>query len=116
MGASRLRFWGYGRGHALWDFARVCGAGEVLCAGGAQLHGDHLPTVLVPPDLDGLPPLPVVGSGWAPFDVNLEFLVFPRDAVPMGDLARGPYPRGGASGCCKLKGQLYLGTYSEHEV
>ena len=30
---------------------------------------------------------------------------------PMGDLNRGPYPRGGASGCGVFKGQLYSGTY-----
>ena len=35
----------------------------------------------------------------------------PRDALPMGDLTRGPYPRGGARGRGVFEEQLYSGTY-----
>ena len=85
------------------DFARVLGAGEVLCVGGAQLHGDHLTTVLVSPELDGAPDLLVLWRGWVPVDVDLEPLVVPRDAVPVLDLTCGPYPRGGARGVAYSK-------------
>ena len=79
-------------------------ASVVLCVGGAHLHGNHLPTVLVPPELDRLPPLLVVGGGWVPFDVELVSLVYPRDVVPMCDLARG---------LCELEGQLNSGPRLE---
>ena len=92
------------------DFARVLGAGEVLRVGGAQLHGDHLTTGLVSPELDGAPQLLVVGGGRVPLDVDLEPLVVPRDEVPVLDLPCGPYPLGGARGRGVLEGQLHPGV------
>ena len=83
----------------------------MLCVGGAQLHGNHLTTVSVLPEFDGSPHLLVVGGGWVPFDVDVEPLVVPHDAVPMLDMTRSPYPRGGARGRGVFKGQLHLGTY-----
>ena len=89
----------------------VLSISEVLCVGGAQLHGDHLPTFFVPPEFHGWRHLLVVGGGWVPLDVDLEPLVVPRDAVPMGDLTRGPYPSEGASSCGVFEGQMYSSTY-----
>ena len=90
------------------DFARVLGAGDVLCVGGAYLYGDHLrpfwsrqssmvrPTFLL---------LVVAGS-------HLTWmLLVPYAAVPMSDFTRGPYSRGGAPGRGVFEGQLYSGTY-----
>ena len=54
----------------------------------------------------------VVGGGRVPFDVDLESLVVPLDAVPMIDLSRGTYPRRGARGRGVFEGQLNSGIYS----
>ena len=102
---------GLGQGPCVVDLARVLGAGEVLCRGGAQLYGDHLTTVSVSPEFIGSPPLLVVEGRWVRLDVDLESRIVPHNAVPMGDLSLGPYPRGGARGRGLFEGQLYLGTY-----
>ena len=92
------------RGPCIVDFARVCAAGEVLCVGGAQLHGDHLLTVVAPAELNGLRLILVPGACWVPLDADVDSLVFFCEKVPMGNLARCPYPSCGACGCCKLEG------------
>ena len=79
-------------------------------SGGAQLHGDHLTTGLVSPELDGAPQFLVVGGGRVPLDVDLEPLVVPGDEVPVLDLPCGPYPLGGARGRGVLEGQLHPGV------
>ena len=107
LGAPLLRLW---QGPCVVDFARVLVASELLCVWGAQLYGDHLTNVLLPPEFDGSPHLLVIAAGWVPLDVDLESLVLPRDAVPIGDLTRGPYPCEGASVCGVLEGQLNSGT------
>ena len=63
-GCLAVPFLGLGQGQCVVDLTRVLGAGEVLCVEGAQLHGDHLMTVSVLPELDGLLHLLVVGAGW----------------------------------------------------
>ena len=102
---------GLGQGPCVLDLARVLGAGEVLCVGGAELYGDHLATVMVSPEFDCSPNLLVFEGSWVPFAVDLESRVVPRDAVPMGDLTCGPYQRGGARGRGVFERQLYSGTY-----
>ena len=62
-------------GPGVVEFACVRGAGELLCDGGAQLHGDHFPSVLVLPDLDCSPLLLVGREGWVPLDAAHESLV-----------------------------------------
>ena len=84
---------GLERGPCIVDFARVCGAGEVLCVGGAQLHGDHLLTVVAPAELHSLPVLLVCEACWVPLDADVESLVFFCETVPMGNLACCPYSR-----------------------
>ena len=77
---------GLGQGPCIVDLARVLGAGQVLCVGGAHLHGDHFTTVSVLPEFRNSPHLLLIRGGLVPFDVDLEALVVPRDAVPMLDL------------------------------
>ena len=70
LGCGRLAalIFGAVAGPCVVDFARVLRVDQVLCFGGAQLYGDHLPTFLVPPELDGLPHLRwVAGSQWTRF-------------------------------------------------
>ena len=102
---------GLWQGPCVVDFAPVLGAVEVLCVAGARLYGDHLTTTLISRKFGGSPQLIVVGGVWIPFDVDLESLVVPRDAVPMGDLTRGPYAHGSATGPGVFEGHLYFGTY-----
>ena len=113
LSCGRLPFplLGLGLGPCVVDLARVLGAGEVPHVGDAQLRWDHLTTVSVSPEFDGAPHLLVVGGGWVPLDVDCEPLVVPRDAVPLLDLRRGPYPRGGARGRGVFEGHLHWGTY-----
>ena len=109
----RLWLW-YGR--SVVHFACVCGASEMLCVRIAQLHGDQLLSVVVPPELDGRSLLLVARDGWVPLDADLESLVFPRNAVPIGVLTCGSHPRGGACGWFELELHLYLGKHGKLRV